>query len=62
MNWCGGRDRPPTVEAHVPSNVSETVFGESAETMDFWLPAGTYDLLEVWYPRRSADQAWVKGI
>jgi hypothetical protein len=46
MSWYGGADRPLTVEARPGRGIQPA----SGGTVDFWLPAGTYQLEEVWFP------------
>ncbi len=58
MSWFSGTDRPLTVEARV----ARAGWAGSGGTVDFWLPAGTYDLMEVWFPSEinwGADPLYV---
>lgn len=58
MSWYGGAERPLTVEARPARGVQPG----SGGTVDFWLPAGTYQLEEVWFPSEinwGADPLYV---
>jgi hypothetical protein len=58
MSWYGGADRPLTVEARPGRGIRAA----SGGTVDFWLPAGTYQLEEVWFPSEinwGADPLYV---
>jgi len=58
MSWLGSAEHPLTVTART----SRAGWAESGGTTKFWLPAGTYDLVEVWYPNEvnwGADPLYV---